>query len=158
MRRGERRRTRIRESIGRCVLVVRDTAHLLEGRRESRRRGKVIGAIARPLMSLQTREWNLILMTRAEGGGLGRIACPLMSHTLVRNLIMITGAARGDLGSECLQTRDRNLILMTRAEGGGLGRIACPLMSLLIQTRVRILILITREAGGDLGSIARLGI
>jgi hypothetical protein len=64
-----------------------------------------------------------------------------MSHTLVRNLIMITaGAARGDLGSECLQTRDRNLILMTRAEGGGLGRIACPLMSLLIQTRVRNLI------------------
>ena len=123
------------------MLVVRDTAHLLEGRRESRRRGKVIGAIARPLMSLQTREWNLILMTRAEGGGLGRIACPLMSHTLVRNLIMITaGAARGDLGSECLQTRDRNLILMTRAEGGGLGRIACPLMSLLIQTRVRNLI------------------
>jgi len=141
MRRGERGRTRIRESIGRCVLVVRDTAHLLEGRRGSRRRGKVIGAIARPLMSLQTREWNLILMTRAEGGGLGRIACPLMSHTLVRNLIMITaGAARGDLGSECLQTRDRNLILMTRAEGGGLGRIACPLMSLLIQTRVRNLI------------------
>ncbi|KAG6767712.1 hypothetical protein POTOM_028926 [Populus tomentosa] len=79
MRRGERGRTRIRASIGRCLLVVRDTAHLLEGRRGSRRRGKVIGAIARPLMSLQTREWNLILMTSAEGGGLGRIACPLMN-------------------------------------------------------------------------------
>lgn len=83
MRRGERGRTRIRASIGRCLLVVRDTSHLLEGRR-----GKVIGAIARPLMSLQTREWNLILMTRAEGGGLGRIACPLMSETPVRNMIV----------------------------------------------------------------------
>lgn len=102
MRRGERGRTRIRESIGRCVLVVRDTAHLLEGRRGSRRRGKVIGAIARPLMSLQTREWNLILITRAEGGGLGRIACPLMSlliQTRVWILIMITREAGGDLGS-----------------------------------------------------------
>ena len=76
------------------MLVVRDTAHLLEGRRGSRRRGKVIGAIARPLMSLQTREWNLILMTRAEGGGLGRIASPLMSlliQTRVRNLIRLQG-------------------------------------------------------------------
>jgi len=41
-------------------------------------------------------------MTRAEGGGLGRIASPLMSlliQTRVRNLIMITREAGGDLGS-----------------------------------------------------------
>ncbi|KAG5242225.1 hypothetical protein IMY05_007G0123200 [Salix suchowensis] len=184
MRRDERGRTRIRESIGPCLSVVRDTAHFFEGRR---RRGKVIGAngrlslssnggdlrsIARPRTCLQTRDRNLILVIKAGGGGSGRVVCLLMSlliQTRVHNLIMIPRAAGGDLGSiahppTSLQTQDLNLILMTREAGGCLGRTAHPLTSsgrtahpltsVLLCPLVPNLILMTREAGVDLGSIA----
>jgi hypothetical protein len=59
----------------------------------TREAGVDLGSIARPLiMSFQTKDWNLILMTRAVGGGVGCIARSLTSlliQTRVLNLILM---------------------------------------------------------------------